>query len=157
MSKRSFCSAALAGLMLLVAPCATAHGQLDPKRPTLKKNPKVIPLPNLVIDDIFYGDNLNSVQVSVGNYGTAHAGRFVVRLSIRNPRGGATTYAEKTVWGLDVNKGLPVVFKLKTEAKGLEFGVFVDAKREVAESNETNCGKLYPSGGAAGYLPCEGC
>jgi hypothetical protein len=131
------------------------YGQIY-KNPPVNKNPKVIKLPNLGIMDLFDGDTPDSVYVMVGNVGQVNAGGFVVRLSIRKKGERAKTYVEKQVSGLKAKTDLPLFINIGQPLAGLEIGVFIDARKQVVESDEKNCGKLFPDGGVAGYLACEG-
>lgn len=132
------------------------NGQILPKpSPPVNKNPKVIKLPNLGIMDLFDGDTPDSVYVMVGNVGQANAGGFVVRLSIQKKGERAKKYVEKYVTGLKAKTDLPLNINIGQPLAGLEIGVFIDAKKQVVESDEKNCGKLFPDGGVAGSLPCE--
>ena len=141
--------------LLLVGVQYGVYGQIYEK-PTVKKHPKVIKLPDLGIMDLFEGDTPTSVYVMVGNVSDVNAGWFVVRLSIQKKGERTKTYVEKRVSGLKAKTDLPLNINIGQPLKDLEIGVFIDAKKQVVESDEKNCGKLFPDGGIAGYLPCDG-
>lgn len=133
---------------------ATIHAQTLEK-PSINNNPKVIKLPDLGIMDLYYGDTVDSVYVQIGNVGQADARAFVVRVSIKKKGETAKTYVEKRVFGLKAQTDLPLNINIGQPVKDLEIGIFLDAKKQVAESDEKNCGTIFPDGGVAGSQPCE--
>jgi hypothetical protein len=148
--------AILLGALLWACSLTSASGQVLKKPPIEKAPPRVLKLADLAITDLFEGDTPDSVFVQVGNLGQGDSGSFTIRLALKKAGESQKTYVEKRVFGLKAKTDLPLNIKIGQPLKGLEVGVFLDAKKEIPESNETNCGKLFPNGGAAGFLPCEG-
>jgi hypothetical protein len=152
---RNYVFRILFGALLFAGVQSAVYGQTY-EIPPVNKHPKVIKLPNLGIVDLFEGDTPNSVYVMVGNASGVNAGMFVVRLSFQKKGERKKTYVEKYVSGLKAKTDLPLFINIGQPIEGLEIGVFVDARKQVVETDERNCGKLFPDGGAAGYLSCEG-
>ena len=124
-------------------------------KPKIQKKTYIIPMPNLIIADLFEGNTPTSVYVQVGNVGSADAGPFYVRLSLQQKGSTAKTYVEKRVSGLKAKVDVPLYIEIGKPIAGLEIGVFVDARNQVKEPDEKNCGKLFPGGGVSGVEPCE--
>jgi hypothetical protein len=125
-------------------------------RPKIQKDPFIIKMPNLAIVDLVEGDTPSSVFVQVGNLGSANAGVFYVRLSLKKKGSTTKTYVEKRVAGLNAKTDVPLNIEIGQPIAGLEIGIFIDARQQIAESDEANCGKLYPDGGVSGSEPCKG-
>ncbi len=124
-------------------------------KPKIYKNPVVIPMPNLGITDLFEGDTLTSVYVQIGNSGTANAGPFYVKLSLKKKGSTTKTYVEKFVGGLKAKTDLPLYIEIGQRFAVLEIGIFIDSRNQIKEMDETNCGKMFPDGGMGGYMPCK--
>ena len=125
------------------------------EKPKITKESRIIKLPDLGIMDLAPGDTPNSVYVMVGNVGQANSGWFVVRLSIQKKGQRTKTYVDKMVSGLKAGSDVPLNIDAGQPLEGLEVGVFIDAKKQVVETNEKNCGKVFPDGGVAGSLSCD--
>ena len=146
-------------IVLLAIPFALAipadvDGQVLTK-PKIQKDVFILKIPNLAILDLAPGDTPNSVYVQVGNVGSANAGFFYVRLSLKKKGSTTKTYVEKRVTGLNAKTDIPLNIDIGQPVAGLEIGIFVDARKHITESEELNCGKLYPDGGASGAEPCK--
>lgn len=133
---------------------ATGEAQVLIK-PRISKNPAVIPMPDLGIMDLFEGNTLTSVYVQIQNVGSANAGPFFVKISLKKPGTATKTYVEKYVGGLKAKTDLPLYIEVGQPIAGLEIGFFIDSRNQVKEPNETNCGKIFPDGGAGGYFTCK--
>jgi hypothetical protein len=145
----------LLAIPFVSATASSVNGQAVLNKPTIQKsNPIVLKIPNLAILDLA-GMNLNSVYVQVGNVGTGKAGVFYVRLSLKKKGSTTKTYIEKRVAGLDADADIPLYIDIGQPVADLEIGVFVDARKQIAESEELNCGKLFPGGGVVGLQPCK--
>ncbi len=150
-------SKVLFGLVLFSCASYVAYGQIIKKqKPPVKKKPApVLKLSDLIIQDLV-GVSPDSVSVHIGNIGQADAVSFTIRLSLKKSGESKKTYVDKRVFGLKAKTDTALDIKIGQPIEGLVIGVFIDAKKEVPETNETNCGMIYPDGGVAGSLACEG-
>ena len=124
-------------------------------KPRIYKNPVVIPMADLGIMDLLEGNTPTSVYVQIQNIGTANAGPFFVKISLKKPGSTTKTYVEKLVGGLKAKTDLPLYIEVGKPVAGLEIGFFIDSRNQIKEPNETNCGKIFPDGGAGGYFACK--
>jgi hypothetical protein len=124
-------------------------------KPKVYKNPVVIPMANLGITDLFEGNTPTSVYIQIGNVGSANAGPFFVKLSLKKKGSTTKTYVEKLVGGVKAKTDLPLFIEVGQPIAGLEIGVFIDSRNQIREPDETNCGKMFPDGGMGGYMPCK--
>jgi hypothetical protein len=147
-------TAILFSVLILGGSDRGAFGQLLPK-PELNKNQRVVKLADLAIMDLWEGDTPTSVYVQVRNIGQADAGSFIVRLSIRKKGSTAKTYVEKRVSGLKAKADLPLFIEIGQPLKDLEIGVYLDARKQIPESDEKNCGKIYPDTSTQGNMTCD--
>lgn len=151
---RNCLSNVLFGLALFACASYSAYGQVF-KKPPLKKQPTpAVRVPDLIIEDLL-GVNPDTVSIQIGNNGPVDAVSFTIRLSLMKPGESKKTYVDKRVFGLKSKDHLALDIKVGQPIKDLVIGVFVDAKNEVPETNETNCGKIFPDGGVAGFLSCK--
>ena len=142
-------------IVVATVSAATVRAQVLGK-PRVYKNQIIIPMPNLAIMDLFEGNTPTSVYVQIGNTGSANAGIFWVKLSLKKKGSTDKTYVEKRVERLDAKLDLPLYIDVGQPIADLEIGVFIDSRNQVKESNENNCGKLYPGGAVSGVEPCKG-
>jgi len=145
---------AAAFLAIFSALATTCEAQVLIK-PKVYKNPAIIPMPNLGITDLLEGNTPTSVYVQIGNSGSGHAGPFYVKISLKRPGSTTKTYVEKLVGGVKAKTDLPIYIEVGKPVAGLEIGFFIDSRNQIKEPDETNCGKLFPDGGAGGYMPCK--
>src|SRR5687768_13744539 len=125
-------------------------------KPKLSKYPVIIKMPDLGIMDLNEGLEPNTVFVFVGNIGSGNAGPFYIRVSLKAKDWTTKKYFEKRISGLSAKTDLPVYINVGQPTTGLEIGIYLDSKKQVAETNEKeNCGKIYPGGAATGLASCE--
>ena len=134
---------------------SNVNGQAVLNKPKIQKNIFILKIPNLAILDLGPGNTPNSVYLQVGNVGTGDTGIFYVRLSLKRKGSTSKTYVEKRVAGLNANTDIPLYIDIGQPIDALEIGVFVDSRKQITESEELNCGKLYPGGGMSGLQPCK--
>jgi len=124
-------------------------------KPNITKNTYIIPTPDLAIMDLAEGNSPNSIFVQIGNTGTANAGPFFVKLSLKKKGSTTKTYIERRVEGIKSKTDLPLYIDIGQPIAGLEIGIFVDSRKQIREIHEQNCGKMYPGGGISGFEPCD--
>ena len=135
---------------------ASASAQIMKAPPPPGKVPPPKPkLPNLVFMNEYFPRGANTLGISVSNGGEADAGAFMVGIWVRKKGSTTKSYLESRVGGVKMSGQAEVIFKNLPSLAGMDIGIFVDSKKKVIESDESdNCAVVFADGSAGG-MPCK--
>lgn len=131
----------------------TATAQISKAPPPPGKVPPPKPkLPNLVFMNEYYPDGVNTLGISISNGGEADAGAFSVGIWIRKKGSTTKSYFESRGGGVKMNGQTEVIFKNLPSLVDVDLGIFVDSKKTIIESSESdNCALVFADGSAGGW------
>ena len=134
----------------------TASAQITKAPPPPGKVPPPKPkLPNLAFMNEYYPGGVNTLGISVVNGGEVDAGAFMVGIWVRKKGSTTKSYFESRVAGAKMNGQTEVIFKNLPTLVEVDIGIFIDAKKKIIESDESdNCAIVFADGSAGG-MPCK--
>lgn len=141
-------------MVLVCSLTGTAQLTTAPPPPGKVGQPKP-KLPNLVFMSEYFPGGVHTLGISVVNGGEADAGTFAVGIWVRKKGSTTKSYFESRVGGVKTNGQAEVIFKNLPSLVDVDIGIFVDSKKKIIESSESdNCAMVFADGSAGGK-PCK--
>ncbi len=109
-------------------------------------------LPNLVFMSEYFPGGVNTLGISIANGGEADAGTFMVGIWVRKKGSATKAYFESRAAGVKVNGQAELIFKSLPPLVDVDIGIFIDSKKKIIESDESdNCAMVFADGSSGGW------